>query len=175
MASIFRIKNKGFTLLEMTVVVFLVGFMITIISTSYFAFMKTVVDTDRKVRALENVQLGTEKVWRLLKYGWSFQNLGDGIIFQDNNCNTTTIIATSSNIFINTEHLFDPDLVRVVDFKVATDTPSTNETYAYFQYAPKLIVLYYNLELKGRSATTSLIFQQAVAPVNSLYISNKCE
>lgn len=181
MASIFSIKNKGFTLLEMLITIFLISFLIVAIGTIYFSIIKANVHAERKLRALENIQLGTEKVWRLLKYSWSIQNLGNGITFKDNGCNTTTIIfdRDQKNILIkdsiNDLPLFDPDLVKVIDFKVATDTPSTDQTYAYFQTAPKIIVLYYNLEIKGRVVTSSLIFQQAVAPLNSVYTANKCE
>jgi hypothetical protein len=158
----------------------MISFVLVAVGNIYTGIIKTSVALDRRIRALENVNLGTEKVWRLLKYGWSIQNLENGIRFKDNNCATTTIqfVSSSSTIQINGRELFDPNLVKVNDFRVATDSPSSSaegERFAYYQYAPKVIVLYYNLELKERVSTSSLIFQQAVAPLNSLYNVNKCE
>jgi prepilin-type N-terminal cleavage/methylation domain-containing protein len=174
MAYRFPIKNKGFTLLEIAVVMFMISFIIVVVGNIYTGIIKTSVALDRRIRALENVNLGTQKVWRLLKYSWSIQNLGNGISFKDNNCNQRTIRLSGNNILIDNSELFDPNLVKVNDFRVAIDSPRTTERYAYYQYAPKVIVLYYNLELKERVGTSSLIFQQAVAPLNSLYSVNKC-
>jgi prepilin-type N-terminal cleavage/methylation domain-containing protein len=175
MAYRFPIKNKGFTLLEIAVVMFMISFIIVVVGNIYTGIIKTSVALDRRIRALENVNLGTQKVWRLLKYSWSIQNLGNGISFKDNNCNQRTIRLSANNILIDNYELFDPNLVKVNDFRVAIDSPRTTERYAYYQYAPKVIVLYYNLELKERVSTSSLIFQQAVAPLNSLYSVNKCQ
>jgi prepilin-type N-terminal cleavage/methylation domain-containing protein len=175
MAYRFSIKNKGFTLLEIAVVMFMISFIIVVVGNIYTGIIKTSVALDRRIRALENVNLGTQKVWRLLKYSWSIQNLGNGISFKDNNCNQRTIRLSGNNILIDNYELFDPNLVKVNDFRVAIDSPRTTERYAYYQYAPKVIVLYYNLELKERVSTSSLIFQQAVAPLNSLYSVNKCQ
>ncbi len=175
MAYRFPIKNKGFTLLEIAVVMFMISFIIVVVGNIYTGIIKTSVALDRRIRALENVNLGTQKVWRLLKYSWSIQNLGNGISFKDNNCNQRTIRFSDNNILIDNYELFDTNLVKVNDFRVAIDSPRTTERYAYYQYAPKVIVLYYNLELKERVSTSSLIFQQAVAPLNSLYSVNKCQ
>jgi prepilin-type N-terminal cleavage/methylation domain-containing protein len=174
MAHRFSIKNKGFTLLEMALVILMLSFALVVIGNIYPNIIKTSVLLDRKIRALENINLGTEKIWRLLKYSWSIQNLGNGISFKDNNCNQRTIRLSNNNIIIDNTELFDPNLVKVNDFRVAIDSPRTTERFAYFQYAPKVIVLYYNLEIKERTGTSSLIFQQAVAPLNSLYNVNKC-
>jgi len=175
MAHYFSVKNRGFTLLEIAVVILLVSLILLIVSDIYIGITKTSVILERRIRALENVNLGTEKVWRLLKYSWDIQNLGNGIRFKNDNCVPMTIQFADNNIKINDEDLFDPYLVKVNDFRTAIDSPNTTERYAYYQYAPKVIVLYYNLELKERITTSSLIFQQAVAPLNSLYSVNKCQ
>jgi prepilin-type N-terminal cleavage/methylation domain-containing protein len=175
MAHRFSIKNKGFTLLEIAVVVLMVALLFVVIGNIYTGVIKTSIALDRRIRALENVNLGTQKIWRLLKYSWSIENLGNGVRFKDDNCKQRIIQLSGNNILIDNTELFDPNLVKVNDFKVAIDSPRTAERYAYYQYAPKVIVLYYNLELKERVSTSSLIFQQAVAPLNSLYSVNKCE
>jgi len=178
MAHRFPIKNKGFTLLEMALVILMLSFALVVIGNIYPNIIRTSVLLDRKIRALENINLGTEKIWRLLKYSWSIENLENGISFRDNNCDPKTIRLWGNNILIDNTELFDPNLVKVNDFRVAIDSPSPSalgERFAYFQYAPKVIVLYYNLEIKERTGTSSLIFQQAVAPLNSLYNVNKCE
>jgi prepilin-type N-terminal cleavage/methylation domain-containing protein len=174
MAYRFSMKNKGFTLLEITVVILMISFILIIAGSIYTGIIKTSIALDRRIRALENVNLGTQKVWRLLKYSWSIRTSGTGISFKDNNCNQRTIQLSGNNILIDNTELFDPNLVKVNDFRVAIDSPHTTERYAYYQYAPKVIVLYYNLELKERISTSSLIFQQTVAPLNSLYSVNKC-
>jgi len=174
MAYRFPIKNKGFTVLEMAVVILMISFVLVVVSNIYTNIIRTSVSLDRRIRALENVNLGTQKAWRLLKYSWDIQDLGNGIRFKDDNCTQRTIRFYSNNILIDNTELFDPNLVKVNDFRVAIDSPRTTEQYAYYQYAPKVIVLYYNLELRERVSTSSLIFQQAVAPLNSLYSVNKC-
>jgi type II secretory pathway pseudopilin PulG len=175
MAHRFSIKNKGYTFLEIAVVILMVSLLFIVIGDIYSRVIKTSVALDRRIRALENVNLGIEKVWSLLKYSWSIQTFGTRISFKDNNCNQRTIQLSGNNILIDNTELFDPNLIKVNDFRVAIDSPGTTERYAYYQYAPKVIVLYYNLELKERVSTSSLIFQQAVAPLNSLYSVNKCE
>jgi competence protein ComGC len=174
MAHRFSIKNKGFTVLEMAVVILMVSLVLVVVSNIYTNIIRTSVSLDRRIRALENVNLGTQKAWRLLKYSWDIQDLGNGIKFKDDNCTQRTIRLSGNNILIDNTELFDPNLVKVNDFRVAIDSPRTTERYAYYQYAPKVIVLYYNLELRERVSTSSLIFQQAVAPLNSLYSVNKC-
>jgi type II secretory pathway pseudopilin PulG len=175
MAYRFPIKNKGFTILEITVAILMISFVLVATGNIYINVIKTSVFLDRRIRALENVSLGTNKVWRLLKYSWSIKNLGNGIAFKDNDCTPRTIQLSGNKILIDNTELFDPNLVKVNDFKVAIDSPRTTERYTYYQYAPKVIVLYYNLEIKERTGTSSLIFQQVVAPLNSLYNVNKCE
>lgn len=190
MASIFSIKNKkernrSFTLLEVSIVILLFMFAITIISGIYLNLVNSSILANDYYQALENVRLGTEKIWRILKYSWNprLVNNGKGIIFNKKDCTTTTINfnQTISNLEYKEENyatttIFDSDLVRVKDIIFATDTPNTPQTYAYFQYAPKLIVIYYDLEIKSkRGVTTSLVFEQAVAPLNSVYSTNLCE
>jgi len=184
MASGNSIKNKkGFTILEMSIVILLFMFAVLTVSTIYLSLINASVLANDYYQALENVRLGTEKIWRILKYGWSFRVIsnGSGIIFQKKDCTTTTIVFSDNRLYyregnMETTTVFDPELVKVNNLIIATDTPQTSETYAYFQYAPKIIILYYDLEIKSKKgATSTLIFEQAVAPLNSTYSTNLCE
>jgi len=186
MASSFRIKkkNKGYTLLEMAVVILLFSILVAIITSVYLTLVNASITANDYYQALENTRLGTEKIWRTLKYGWSFEVINTSTLrFKKKDCATSTITFNSSTkellYFeegIGTSSVFDSTLVKVNDFRVATDTPNTSQRYAYFQYAPKFILLYYELELRSkRGATTSLIFEQGVAPLNSVYSTNLCE
>lgn len=187
MASSFSInknqKNKGFTLLEISVVILLFMIAITLVSGIYLNLVNSSLIANDYYQSLENVRLGTEKVWRILKYGWSFKVSSNQIIFKKKDCTTTTITFVSSSKILNyqegnlqPESIFDPELVKVNNIIFATDTPNTVQTYAYFQYAPKLIVIYYDLEIKSkRGLTTTMVFEQAVAPLNSVYSTNLCE
>jgi type II secretory pathway pseudopilin PulG len=176
-------KNRGYTLLEMVVVILMLMMILTVVSSAYVNLVKATILANDYYQALENVRLGTEKIWRSLKYGWNFRLVGNSEInFKDKNCATTTINWTGigGNLRFCTDSvecsfIFDSNLVRVNNFLIATDTPNTNRTDFYFQYAPKIIVLYYNLELiSRRGLTTTLEFQQAVAPLNSVSSRGNC-
>jgi len=183
MASFF-LNNKSYTLLEISIVLLLFSFAILIVSQIYLNVINASIMINDYYQALENVRLGTEKIWRILKYGWSFEVLNNGrsLRFQKKNCVTTTISFNSAEkvLYYQEETLipepvFDPDLVKVNRIIFATDTPNVNENYAYFQYAPKIIIIFYDLEIKSKKGvTTSLVFEQAVAPLNSTYTSNLC-
>jgi type II secretory pathway pseudopilin PulG len=185
MASSFLKNKNSYTLLEVTIVLLLLSFAILIVSQIYLNVINTSIIVNDYYQSLENVRLGTEKLWRILKYGWSFNvlNNGQGLRFQKKDCTTTTISFNTSSRILNyqeenltPEPVFDPDLVKVNGVIFATDTPNVNETYAYFQYAPKVIIIFYDLEIRSkRGVTTSLIFEQAVAPLNSTYTSNLCQ
>jgi Tfp pilus assembly major pilin PilA len=177
-------KNKGFTILETAIVILLITVIITTLSNIYINLVRTVILANDYYQSLENVRLGTEKLWRLLKDGWNFEieSNQQGISFQKHNCVNAQIKFQNNNLeycegdSCNFQSVFDENLVKVIDFKVATDTPYNGQTSYYFQYAPKIIILYYNLELKSRKkSTTTLEFQQAVAPLNSVYTASLCE
>ncbi len=178
--------NKGYTLLEMIFVVFMLSMILTFVAIVYISLVRASILVSDYYQALENVRLGTEKVWRYLKYGWDFQVTSTqiGIMFKDKNCNTTTIRLDGSSLNLeqcfgatcNLTSVFDSSFVGVSNFLIATDTPDTTTVDAYYKYAPKVIILYYNLELKSkRGSTTTLEFQQAVAPVNSVLSRSLCQ
>ncbi len=177
--------KRGFTLLEMSIVIFLFMIIVTLVSKIYLNLVNSSLIANDYYQALENVRLGTEKVWRILKYGWSFRviNNNQGLEFQKNNCVNATIIFTPSSQQLiyqegnsATTSIFDPNLVRVKNITIATDRPATDQRYAYFQYAPKIIVINYNLEIiSKKGVTSSLEFYSAVAPLNSVYSNNLCQ
>ncbi len=172
-------KNKGYTLLEAMIVIFMLMTILTIVSIIYTSLVKTTILANDYYQTLENVRLGTEKVGRILKYGWNFQVSGSAINLQRKDCTPVNINFDQSKLNYcegsTCSSLFDENLVKVNNFLVATDTPNTNQRYAYFQYAPKIIILYYSLELKSkRGVTTTLEFEQAVAPLNSAYSQSLC-
>lgn len=178
-------KRRGFTLLEMTIVVLLFMIIVTFVSGIYLTVINSSIIANDYYQALENVRLGTEKIWRILKYGWGFQVIssGQGLIFRKNNCVTSTLMFFPPNgqlIYQEwgsaTSSIFDPNLVKVKGITIATDIPNVNETYAYFQYAPKIVFINYDLEIiSQRGVTSSLQFYSAVAPLNSVYTSNLCQ
>lgn len=181
MAPIISMK-KGFTLLEMAIVILLFSFIILILSSVYTTVIRASILANDYYQSLENVRLGTEKIWRLLKYGWSFNISNSSVEFKRKDCIPLKIYFDQTKKFLyycensNCSSLFDENLVKVKDFRVETDTPNTNQKYAYFQYAPKLIILYYDLDITSkRGNITNLKFQQAVAPINSTYSINLCE
>jgi len=184
MASSFSIKKrKAFTLLEMMVVILLFSFVVLIVTSIYLSLVNTSLIANDYSQALENIRLGTEKIWRTLKYGWSFQLIGDGISFQKKDCTDASLTFDRNNGQLiywdrqsGTSSVFDPNLVKVKNMSFALDRPRTNQTYAYFQYAPKIILISYDLEMKStRGVTTTLVFEQGVAPLNSVYSTNLCE
>lgn len=179
MASIFAVKNSGFTLLETAVVIMLLMIVITIVSIIYVNLTKAILIANDYYQALESVRLGTEKIWRILKYGWSFNVSSNQISFKKKDCTPATI-SFNNNLLLyqdgtGSSSVFDQNLVKVNNIMFAVDTPRTSQRYVYFQYAPKIIIIYYDLEIKSKKGlTSSLKFQQAVAPINSTYPVNLC-
>ncbi len=173
-------KNKGYTLLEVTIVILMLMLILTTISVIYVNIVKSTVLANDYYQALENVRLGTEKIWRVLKYGWNFQASSSTINFRKKDCMLVTINLVGSKLNYCEgsicSSLFDENLVKVNNFLIATDMSNTTQRYTYFQYAPKIIILYYNLEIKSRRGLTSTLeFEQAVAPLNSVYTTSTCQ
>ena len=186
MASIFKKiikRNSGFTLLEMTIVLMLFTIVMTALSIIYINLTRAALIANDYYQSLENVRLGTEKLWRVLKYGWNFNLSSNSISFKRKDCTpitvefdsqTKTLIYTEGNSN-GSSYIFDPEFVKVNNIIFASDRPLTNQRYAYFQYAPKIIVIYYDLEIKSKKGLIApLKFQQAVAPLNSTYSSSVC-
>ncbi|MER3570086.1 MAG: hypothetical protein C4348_00510 [Patescibacteria group bacterium] len=183
------IKNKkSFTLLEIAIVIFLFSFIVTVVSTIYINLTNASIIANDYYQALENVRLGSEKIWRTLKYGWNFNLVNNQQLdFQKKDCTSASLKFNSSTKTLeyieysegnplNYQAVFDPNLVKVNDIIIATDTPRSTQRYDYFQYSTKLIVIYYDLEIKSkRGVTSSLIFEQAVAPLNSVYQTPRCQ
>ncbi len=180
-------KNKGYTLLEAMVVIFMLMIILMVISSVYISLVRATILANDYYQSLENVKLGSEKIWRALKNSYKLQAGTSTIIFKifrEGNCVTTTVSFADSKLNYcqdSCSSVFDENLVKVNDFLVATDTPNTdtsnpNPPREYSRYAPKIVILYYNLELKSkRGITTTLEFQQAVAPLNSALPSVICQ
>lgn len=180
------IKNKkSFTLLEIAIVIFLFSFIVTVVSTIYINLTNASIIANDYYQALENVRLGSEKIWITLKYGWDFNLVNNQQLdFKKRDCTSASLkfnsltktLEYSEGNTPNYQAVFDPNLVKVNDIIIATDTPRSTQRYDYFQYSTKLIVIYYDLEIKSkRGVTSSLIFQQAVAPLNSVYQTPRCQ
>ena len=180
------IKNKkSFTLLEIAIVIFLFSFIVTVVSTIYINLTNASIIANDYYQALENVRLGSEKIWITLKYGWDFNLVNNQQLdFKKRDCTSASLkfnsliktLEYSEGNTPNYQVVFDPNLVKVNDIIIATDKPRSTQRYAYYQYSTKLIVIYYDLEIKSkRGVTSSLIFQQAVAPLNSVYQTPRCQ
>lgn len=182
MKLIFSSNNKGYTLLELMIVIFMLMMILTITSIVYISLVRATILANDYYQALENVKLGTEKIWRALKHSYNLQvgtSTIDFQIFKEGFCVTTTISFADSKLNYcqnsSCTSVFDENLVTVIDFRTATDTPNTEQRSSYYQYAPKIVILYYNLELKSRKGiTTTLEFEQAVAPLNSTLNDTIC-
>lgn len=176
-------KNKGYTLLETAISILMIVAIITAISIVYVNLIKSTVLASDYYQSLENVKLGSEKIWRILKYGWDFEKINDSDLkFKKYDCSEAGIRFNNNKLEYCEgnpciyQSVFDENLVKVNNFLIATDTPNTDEDYYYFQYSPKIIILYYNLELKSkRGVTSTLEFEQAVAPLNSIYSRSSCK
>lgn len=177
-----RFESYGFTLIEMSIVIFLFTIVATVVSIIYINLINSTLIINDYYQSLENVRLGTEKLWRLIKYGWNFNIMNNSISFKNKNCFPIEIVFDPNNRTLNIKEdnfdfssVFDDNLVKVNNIVFNYDRPLTNQRYFYFQYAPKIIIIYYDLEIKSRrGVTTSLIFQQAVAPLNSTYSRSLC-
>jgi len=177
--------KKGFTLLEISLVILLAGLLMIVVSNFYLGIIKALIIADVFQNALENVKMGSEKIFRITKYGWDFEVTSTQISFYDRNCDYRYLLRFRNNNLIlekkdrngnpiESEEIFDPQIIKVKDFRIYKDKPLTTETFFYFQYAPKIIIYFYDLELKTKIGTSSLIFEQGVAPLNSVQNISLC-
>ena len=171
--------------MEISIIILLVGIIIAVVSNFYLGIMRALIIADDLQTSLENVKSASEKIFRLTKYGWGFNVTSTEIDFYDRSCSyrfkikfeNNNLILEKEDSFgniIEREEIFDSKLVKVKDFKIYRDEPRTNESYFYFQQAPKVIIYFYDLELKSKIITSSLIFEQGVAPLNSVQNINLC-
>jgi len=174
-------KDKGFTLAEMLTVMVIFMIAMTLLTTIFMNLVRSTLIANDYYQSLENVKLGTDKVFDILKSGWSFKiSSPENLDFKDVNCVTTTI-SYDSNLKIlkiirdfRESEVFDPNLVKVNNIIFATDTPNTFSGI-YSQTSVKIIFIFYDLEIQSRSGLTSTLkFQQAVAPLNSIVSHNQC-
>lgn len=177
--------KKSFTLLEISLVILLLSIIIFVVSSIYLGITRALIIADNLQLALENVKSGSEKIFRITKYGWGFEVDQNQISFYDRNCQSRFILKfqnnniylerrDNNNNLIESEEIFDSNLVKVRNFMVTKDYPRTTESYFYFQFAPKIIIYFYDLELRTKIGTSSLVFEQAVAPLNSVQNINLC-
>jgi prepilin-type N-terminal cleavage/methylation domain-containing protein len=180
--------KKGFTLLEISIVILIFSLIMVALASIYTSLMRALIIADHLQASLENVRYASEKIFRIVKYGWDFSiNSPNSISFYDRSCDSIFEIKfqnenlilekkdpNSGNVLESGE-LFDPSLVRLKRFEIIRDLPNTNETFFYFQYAPKVIVFFYDFELITKAGTSSLAFEQAIAPLNSVMNISLCQ
>ena len=169
-------KNKGFTILEMTVaiLIFLIG--IAVISGLYINLVKQYLISQNVQASIGNVKLALEKIWREMKYGINFATTTNGIKYQRvNDCANVEIkydTATKA-ILYNSSTLIDPNYFEVNNFTVYA-TGSFNLTGDYNVRSFKLITISLSGIAKAKSMDIPVNFQISVAPINSVFASTSC-
>ncbi|MFZ8848213.1 MAG: PilW family protein [Minisyncoccia bacterium] len=169
-------KNKGFTILEMTVaiLIFLIG--IAVISGLYINLVKQYLISQNLQASLGNVKLALEKIWREMKYGINFATTTNGIRYKRlNDCANVEIkynIATKA-ILYNSSTLIDPNYFEVNNFTIyATGSFGSQGDYNVTSF--KLITISLSGIAKAKSMDIPVNFQISVAPINSVFASTSC-
>jgi hypothetical protein len=183
MLKIKRNYNRGFTLAEMLTVMTIFMIAILVIVNIFVNLVKSTLIANDYYQSLENIKIGTDKIFEILKLGFYFKVLTTSTLeFKDIDCVTTTISynqsSSSLEIIRDPEiiEVFDNNLVKVKGIMFATDTPSDPTSSDYRKKSNKIIIIFYDLEIYSRSGvTSSLKFQQAVAPLNSIVSSPSCK
>jgi type II secretory pathway pseudopilin PulG len=174
-------KNKGFTLLESIVVSGLFFVAILIVSQLFFNLTRSIILAQDMQLALDNIRFGTEKIWNEIKNGYNSTSPIDSstINYLDRNCNQITIKKEGNNLIYvmngNTTTVFDDNLVDLKKFEVYSDNPvSADPDPKYYKISNKIIVIYYEFDLKTKITKIPFILKQTVAPLNSIFPNNPC-
>ena len=169
-------KNKSFTILEMTVaiLIFLIG--IAVISGLYINLVRQYLISQNLQASIGNVKLALEKIWREMKYGINFATTTNGIKYQRvNDCANVEIkydTATKA-ILYNSSTLIDPNYFEVNNFTIyATGSFGSPGDYNVISF--KLITISLSGIAKAKSMDIPINFQISVAPINSVFASTSC-
>lgn len=177
MASIISLKSKAFTLAEAVMASFVFLLALGLVAQIIITLTKTAYQVNELNASLENLRLGLEKIWREVKYGSDFNFTADKIAFADRNCLATEIFFQADNLFLQKENqlaeIFDPTLVKVRNWQINFDQPAGG--IFYFENAPKVIILSYDLLLKSKVGSVELKMEQAIAPLNSVFPKSPCQ
>ncbi len=169
--------KQAFTILESLVALFIFVTMIVLVAQIYFNLMKSAVSAQNIQLSLDNLRFGSEKIWSEVKTGSDFNIASSSIDFKNRRCQSIKIYKDGNNINLEVSSqripLFDANLVEVNDFKIYADSPISSGFY--FQSANKIILFYYDVNLKTRIGNIPLRFWQTVAPSNSVLINNPCD
>lgn len=177
MASTFSIKSKAFTLGEAVMASFVFLIALGIIAQIIINLTKTAYQINELNAAIENTRLGLEKIWRELQYGSDFSLTESRINFSDRKCLYSEFSLNNQNLVLTRDgkqlEIFDSNLVKVNNWQINFDQPSG--VNFYFESAPKVIVISYDLELKSKAGSKKILLEQAVAPLNSVFPKSPCQ
>jgi prepilin-type N-terminal cleavage/methylation domain-containing protein len=171
-------KSKGFTLLEVLIVLALFTVAVSIISQIYINLIKASVLAQDMQLSLDNVRFAVEKIWLDIKNGSYFVALTARIEFLDRKCRLVKIYLEDNNLVYEIDNrkfkLFNDNLVFLKNFQIYYDIPSGDSDF-YFGTANKIFVIHYQADLKTKTLTIPFEFRQAVAPSNSIFFNSPCQ
>ena len=180
MASRHSLKNKGFTLIEMSLafLVFIIG--IYLITFSYYNLVRSHLETQKNQIALSNLRLALDKVWLDLKYGVGFSTSTDCLQFRRIfDCREEIICFRNNNLELSLEGatttLLNPDIIVINRFSYQISGIQDPNSDNYISKSPKLITI----SISGDSRVSPqkripFVFQMSVAPINSVFPKPKC-
>jgi len=171
-------KSKGFTLVEVLIVLALFIVAVTVTSQIYINLIKASILAQDMQLSLDNVRFAVEKIWLDIKNGTDFRPSGTSLVFQDRKCRLVKIYKKDDNLIYEVGNkqspLFNNNLVVLKNLKIYYDSSSVNPNF-YFGTANKIFVIHYQVDLKTKTLTIPFEFRQAVAPSNSIFLNSPCQ
>lgn len=171
------VTTKAFTLVETVIAIFILITVIVSVSYAYINFMGSSVFSQGYQLAIDNIRLGTGKIFNDIRSGLNFDIVSNRLIFADRNCNQIEIFKEGKNLYFKLENrqvpIFDNDLVSLKNFSVLSDDPSGNPDF-YFGRSKKIILLNYEFEVKTNKGPIPFKFRQAISPLNSVLPISPC-
>lgn len=172
------LKNKGITLIEVSIslLVFIIG--IGIFASSYINLVKQNLINQKYQASIGNLKLGLEKIWREMKYGvdFDFDSINKKISFNKvYDCKKVAIYRDNEKLIYELDSasssLTDPNVIRIENLNIEISTSSLPD-----QATPTVMLV--TLALSGKSKVgfqeIPINFQISVAPINSVFPDITC-
>ena len=173
----YKAVKKGFTIIEAVIAIFIIITALSVVALFYVNFINAFVLKQSYQLALDNIRLGTSKIFNEIKLGVNFNVVSNVLEFKDKNCNLIKLYKNNDNLILETGDkampLFDNSLLILRSFNVYTDQPSGDPNF-YSGISKKIIILGYDFDVKTNKGLINVKFTQSVAPLNSTLPYNPC-
>ncbi len=169
------LTNQSFSLIETTISLLIFSAGIAIVASSYLNLLRAQELSQVSYTALEGFRLGTEKLWRDMKYGSNFASGPNRLTFFDFYCRESALVFNAANGTIEyakdgvTTTLNDPTLLWTKGFETRLATNANGVT--------RLATIALQMDVPDRrgGTSTTLALQLSVAPLAAPFPSQPCQ